>query len=377
MTSTETMPAADASTPGKGGTARERREAKARRRRVARAVVVTLVITLLTLGGGGGAWYVLATQADLADSAAAARRLLAASEGKVDDDATRAALSAQIEATDALLDEPLLTRVTTGTSETSDALAAASESVHASMVGYARDQVAQARAGLDSAEATARKYYEATEGLGVEDGVRAQVQEALTTTAAATEAAEAGLAGSDLAQLEKAAYDLATNRSVITLATDTLAEAQDAVTCPEDDQTWHPDSGKVPEEDLAPIPWDPGYRIRADVLDSFVALDEAYHAHFGVHLTINSAYRTIDEQAELYDPSSPIAAAPGCSNHGLGLAVDIGGGVQTFDTPQYTWLKQNAEQHGWTHPDFAEPDGRVPEPWHWESVLARAGSTAP
>ena len=24
------------------------------------------------------------------------------------------------------------------------------------------------------------------------------------------------------------------------------------------------------------------------------------------------------------------------------------------------------------NPDFAEPDGRVPEPWHWESVLARA-----
>src|SRR5690606_14597750 len=244
VTSTETMPAADASTPRKGGTARERRGARARGRRIARAAVVSRVVTLLTLGGGGGAWYVLATQADLADRAAAARSLLTESEGKVDDDATRAALSAQIEATDALLDEPLLTRLTTGTSETSDALAAASEGVHASMIDYARDQVAQARAGLDSAEATARKYYEATEGLGVEDGIRAQVQEALTTTAAATEAAEAGLAGSDLAQLEKAAYDLAANRSVIALATDTLAEAQDAVTCPEDDQTWHPDSGK-------------------------------------------------------------------------------------------------------------------------------------
>ena len=102
-------------------------------------------------------------------------------------------------------------------------------------------------------------------------------------------------------------------------------------------------------------------------------LDAAYSEAFGEHLTINSSYRTYESQ-ELYDPSSPIAAPPGCSNHGLGLAVDIGGGVETFDTVQYDWLKPHAESYDWTHPDFAEPDGRVPEPWHWESVLARAAT---
>ncbi|MCP2267439.1 D-alanyl-D-alanine carboxypeptidase [Promicromonospora thailandica] len=339
-----------------------------------RLSVAVTVVAVLTLGGGASAWYVLSSADDLADQTAAARQLLTASDGKVEDSSTRVALTAQIDAADAFLAEPLLTRVLTGNEETAEALTAATDDVRTAMVEFARTQVEQARAGLGAAEARALKYYEATEGLGADEGVRARLQGAIDSTANAGTAADQSLAGTDLAALERAARDLSTSRSVITLATDTLAEAQDAVTCPEDDQTWHPDSGKVPESDLAPIPWDPGFRIRADVLESFVALDAAYQAEFGVHLTINSAYRTYEEQTELYDPSSPIAAAPGCSNHGLGLAVDIGGGVQTFDTPQYTWLKQNAGAHGWTHPDFAEPDGRVPEPWHWESELARPES---
>lgn len=371
MTSTDIAPIADPSEPRTGSTARERREAKARRRRAARTTVAVAVVAVLTLGGGGFAWYVTSTAEDLADQAAVARNLLASSDGKVDGQAARVALSAQIDATEALLAEPLLTRVLTGTSGASDALAAASGDVEAAMVEFARTQVTQARAGLETAEARARKYYEASEGLGVDDGVRAQLRGALDTTASADEAADRSLAGTDLAELEKAAYDLSANRSVVTLATDTLAEAQDAVTCPEVDQVWHPDSGRVPAEDLAPIPWAPDHMVRADVLDGLIELDAAYREAFGEHLTINSSYRSYEAQASLYDPSSPIAAAPGCSNHGLGLAVDIGGGVETFDTVQYTWLKEHARAFGWVHPAFAEPDGRVPEPWHWESVLAR------
>ncbi|WP_182618764.1 M15 family metallopeptidase [Promicromonospora sukumoe] len=69
----------------------------------------------------------------------------------------------------------------------------------------------------------------------------------------------------------------------------------------------------------------------------------------------------------MYDPSSPIAAPPGCSNHGLGLAVDIGGGVETFDTPQYDWLKANAEAHGWLHRRSAPrtPGGASRGPRRW------------
>ncbi|MFI9487782.1 M15 family metallopeptidase [Promicromonospora sp. NPDC052451] len=371
MTSTDIAPIADPSGQRTGGTARERREAKARRRRATRTTVAVTVVVAVTLGGGGLAWYATSTTEDLADQNAAAKALLTESDGKVAEQSPRDALSVQIEATEALLDEPFLTRLVRGTSGRRDALAAASDGVRASMVELARAQVVQARAGLETAEARAQKYYDASEGLGVDAGVRAQLRGALDTTASADEAADRSLAGTDLAELEKAAYDLSANRSVVTLATDTLAEAQDAITCPEVDQVWHPDSGRVPAEDLAPIPWASDHMVRADVLDGLIELDAAYREAFGEHLTINSSYRSYEAQASLYDPSSPIAAAPGCSNHGLGLAVDIGGGVETFDTEQYTWLKENARAFGWMHPAFAEPDGRVPEPWHWESVLAR------
>ena len=374
MTLTNAAPAAEPPGATVGGTARERREAKARRRRNARAALVATIVVVLALGGGGLAWYVVSETDDLATQNAAARQLLTSSDGKVAEQTTRVTLSAEIGEVDALLDEPVLTRITTGTADARESLEAATGAVQASMVQFARDEVAAARTSLEVAEARAQKVYTATEGEGVDDAVRAQLQEALTATATATAAAGESVAGADLAELEQAALDLSTSRSVVALATETLSSAQDAITCPELDQTWDPDSGKIPSSALSPIPWAPTHVVRTDVLDGLIELDAAYFKEFGEHLTINSSYRTYEAQASIYDPSSPIAAPPGCSNHGLGLAVDIGGGVETFDTVQYTWLKTHAKAYGWVHPAFAEPDGRVPEPWHWESVLARAGA---
>jgi D-alanyl-D-alanine carboxypeptidase len=372
VTVTNAAPAADP--PGAtAGTARERREAKIRRRRNVRAMIVTTLVVVLVMAGGGLAWYVVSETDDLAAQNAAARQLLSASDGKVAEQTTRVGLSAQITAVDSLLAEPVLTRITTGTADASESLAASTGAVQASMVEFARDQVSMARKSLETVEARAKKVYTATEGQGVDDAVRARLQEALTTTVAVDDAANTSLAGTDLAALEQAALDLSTNRSVVSLATETLSAAQDAVTCPELDHTWDPDSGKVPSSALSPIPWAPTHVVRTDVLDGLIELDAAYRQAFGEHLTINSSYRSYEAQASIYDPSSPIAAPPGCSNHGMGLAVDIGGGVETFDTEQYNWLKANAKAFGWVHPAFAEPNGRVPEPWHWESVLARAG----
>jgi hypothetical protein len=338
-----------------------------------RSMIIVTLVVVLAMGGGGLAWYVVAETDDLANQTAAAEQLLATSEGKVAEQTTRVGLSAQIAEAQSVLDESVLTRLTTGTGDARDALEAATDAVDASMVEFARGRVTEARESLAAAQARGEKIYQATKGKGVDDAVRARLQAALETMAAADAAADSTLGSEDLTELAQAADELSTNRSVVTVATQALSDAQDAITCPAPDQTWDPDSGKVPSSALAEIPWAPTHFVRADVLPGLIELDAAYQKAFGEHLTINSSYRTYESQKSLYDPSSPIAAPPGCSNHGLGLAVDIGGGVETFDTEQYTWLKQNAETYGWTHPDFAEPNGRVPEPWHWESVLARAG----
>lgn len=373
MTSTNAMLAVGP--PGRkgGGTARERREAKSRRRRTLRVVVAALVIVVV-LGGGGVAWWVTSETDALATQNTTAKHLLATSDGKVAEQTTRVTLSTQITQAEAVLAESALTRVITGTGDARESLGAAADAVQGSMVEFARGQVETARKSLASAQARAEKVFAATEGQGVDDGTRARLQSALDALAAVDAAASSSVGGEDLAVLEQAANDLSSNRSVVTQATSALSDAQDAITCPAPDQTWDPDSGKVPDDALAPIPWVDDHLVRADVLDTLIALDAAYQEAFGVHLTINSSYRSYDAQKSIYDPSSPIAAPPGCSNHGLGLAVDIGGGVEAFGTEQYEWLKAHAEEYGWTHPEFAEPGGRVPEPWHWESVLARSGS---
>ncbi|MEV0890214.1 M15 family metallopeptidase [Promicromonospora sp. NPDC050262] len=143
-----------------------------------------------------------------------------------------------------------------------------------------------------------------------------------------------------------------------------------AGTCPEPDQVWSAENGHLSSSELAQIPFASGHYVRSDVVGALAELNAAYAAEFGVNMTINSSYRTYAEQEALYNPSSKTAAPPGCSNHGTGLAIDIGGGVATFGSAQYDWLKANAEAYGWVHPPFAEPSGRNPEPWHWQSVKA-------
>jgi hypothetical protein len=356
-------------------TGRERRHARGTRRHRGAwiAVVVTLAL-LLGAAGGGLVWYRGSTYDELDGRTAVAQELLATSDGKVADPAVRDDLSTEVDDARALLGASFLDRMTTGTTGATESLEQASQAVHASMLDHARARVEAARTSLAPVQEQGEKIYAATEGLGADEGVRTRLREALDAAVTTSESAGSGASADDLAALEQAVLDLEAGLATVATSTEEMSTAQDAVSCPAPDQVWDPDGGRVPDSALAPIPWSPSDRVRADVLDGLVALDAAYVERFGVHLTINSSYRTYEEQAGLYDPSSPIAAPPGCSNHGLGFAVDLGGGVQAFGTPQYEWLKQNAETYGWTHPDFAEPDGRVPEPWHWESVLARADS---
>ena len=193
-----------------------------------------------------------------------------------------------------------------------------------------------------------------------ETGVR--IEEA--TAAVLAETAEDVTAETGTADTDPVASPAATE------GTSTETTTTPAGTCPEPDQVWSAENGHLSSAELAAIPFASGHYVRSDVARGLAELNDAYAAEFGVNLTINSSYRTYAQQESLYDPTSKTAAPPGCSNHGTGLAIDIGGGVQTFGSVQYDWLKANAEAYGWVHPPFAEPTGRNPEPWHWQSVQA-------
>lgn len=128
--------------------------------------------------------------------------------------------------------------------------------------------------------------------------------------------------------------------------------------------TFHPDlpNGKMPASSLVMIPWAPGYRVFAGALPSLVAMNAAYKAKFGTNLKINSAYRTLAQQATAVAELGSQAGKPGTSYHGWGVAIDFGG-VGGFNSAKYQWLKANGAKYGWVNPAYNISIG---EYWHFQ-----------
>jgi len=117
---------------------------------------------------------------------------------------------------------------------------------------------------------------------------------------------------------------------------------------------------------LCPLYAAPGHRLRADAAAAFNAMSRARAGATGSPLCVTDSYRSYAEQVDVYSRKPSLAATPGTSNHGLGLATDLCGGVERFGSSAYLWMKANAGRFGFSHPSWAEPGGAKPEPWHWE-----------
>ncbi|MFI6599121.1 D-alanyl-D-alanine carboxypeptidase family protein [Nonomuraea sp. NPDC050536] len=122
-------------------------------------------------------------------------------------------------------------------------------------------------------------------------------------------------------------------------------------------------NGLIPRAMLCPLQ-QKGFMLRADATIAFVSLNEAYRRQFGKQICVTSAYRSLSEQQSVYYRRPGFAAVPGRSNHGLGLAADLCGGVQNPGSAQFRWMEQNSKKYGWFHPAWAYSSPF--EPWHWE-----------
>ena len=125
-------------------------------------------------------------------------------------------------------------------------------------------------------------------------------------------------------------------------------------------------NGFLPAGSLCGLKSAPGQRLTAPAARAFDAMSAAFAASLRQNLCVADSYRDYAAQVEVFRRKPNLAATPGRSLHGWGLAVDLCGGVQQYGSPPYLWLKQNAAGFGFVHPDWAEPDGSKPEPWHWE-----------
>lgn len=134
-------------------------------------------------------------------------------------------------------------------------------------------------------------------------------------------------------------------------------------------------NGALPASMLVPLSWTPG-NLRADAAQSLESLNVAYRAAFGGNLVVSDTYRDMAGQLACEATKGSkrtgggLCAVPGTSQHGWGVAVDLGGGVQRFGTPQHAWMVRNAPTFGWVHPAWAQASGSKPEPWHWEYAQA-------
>lgn len=129
-------------------------------------------------------------------------------------------------------------------------------------------------------------------------------------------------------------------------------------------------NGRLSDSDLCDL-WVGGHKLRADAAVALAELNVAYQEAFGEPLIITDSYRSYSAQVSVARRKPGLAARPGTSEHGWGLAVDLAGGVQNADG-RYRWLRENAPRFGWDNPAWARSGGSGPyEPWHWEFTAAR------
>jgi hypothetical protein len=114
-----------------------------------------------------------------------------------------------------------------------------------------------------------------------------------------------------------------------------------------------------------------GHFLQPSAARSLQAFAHEFELAFGAEFTISEAFRDIPTQQRLYDlwrtGKGNVAAVPGTSSHGQGLAVDINSWV--YGSSQYTdrhrWLRENAPRFGWSWELVGKPSG---EPWHFNYV---------
>lgn len=128
----------------------------------------------------------------------------------------------------------------------------------------------------------------------------------------------------------------------------------------------HP-NGQLPSTELCQLP-SAGHLLHADAAKAWWRLNRAFKRRFDTGLCATDSYRSYEAQAAVYGQKPGLAAVPGTSNHGWGVAMDLCGGVESYTSPQHAWLAMNSAKYGWVNPSWAQARGSRPEPWHWEYV---------
>ena len=346
-------------------------------------------------------------QEGLAEQIAAAQKALAASKGKVTDAAVRTDLAGHVAAAQELgalrpptvpeagtpgLDAPedidaleaQATQWAITMRTTSTTLESAIKDVQASYQQWQqarKDAQARAQAQTERAEKAAAelrtaqaKLTSVTDQLKIsvrdsrytldwtaDAGAPATVREALSTHRAEGQAAlAAGVNTSKLNSVKALTQQREAARAAIEAAAwDARATVADG------------SNGRLEIDALCKVgvgPEGQDQYLRCDAAEAWKKLGTRFQSEFGKPLRVEYGYRPYDWQLQALDEfGSGQVAAPGTSNHGWALAVDVpvDDGFR-FGQPEFEWLAANGPRAGWHHPDWARAGGGREEPWHFE-----------
>ncbi len=125
-------------------------------------------------------------------------------------------------------------------------------------------------------------------------------------------------------------------------------------------------NGRLPSSELAPISG--GFKLSREAAAAFNAMDAEAVRRFRRHAGVRDAYRVLGSPGDLargkwsqwaawerFKAGGNLAASPGTSNHGLGLAVDL--------TSEGIWVvNQIGARYGWAKRWSDAPN----EAWHFK-----------
>lgn len=117
-------------------------------------------------------------------------------------------------------------------------------------------------------------------------------------------------------------------------------------------------NGLIPESEMCTL-WDGTNMLRGDAAVALAELHANFKVAFGRNLCITDSYRSLGEQRSVAAVKGGLAATPGTSNHGWGLAIDLCSS-ETRNNAVITWLFDNGPVYGWENPPGRRRAAAVP-----------------
>jgi len=120
-------------------------------------------------------------------------------------------------------------------------------------------------------------------------------------------------------------------------------------------------NGRLDSASLCPL-WAKGQFASAEAASALTVMNADFRMVFGRDICLSDSYRSLEDQYSTKASKGYLAATPGTSMHGWGLAIDLCS--KDVNGATGNWIRANAGTYGWENPQWAVSSKY--EPWHWE-----------